>query len=269
MKGMLFLSRIAVTRGGADQGASPAATMRQAHWTQLAAAARPELEGLRFGNREVALKRIAAQFDINPQTLRRSLAALKFIENLDGGKFLKNVSLRSAPVAAIEHVARWYAYDRAAALRAAQRLSAGQYTVAALGAAEKAARAVARPAPIGRSLLHRCRLRVGPVLKAQFKALEFDRRTARASQEPSVDFRFRPLGSARWTVAAIILGPYRDARLYEIRLGDWIVRALGLRAIYQRVILVVPTAALKKACLKWMRANAIREGSFDIQVIPP
>jgi hypothetical protein len=241
----------------------------EAQWIRLALAARPRLDGLRFGNREVELKRLATEFGINPQTLRRSLAALKFIESLEGEKFLKGLSLRGAPVAAIEHLARWHAYDRAAALRAARQLSAGDYTVAALGAAEKAARAAAQPAPVGRAILHRCRLRVGPVLKAQFKTLEVDRRTTRASQEPLVDFRFRPPGAARWTVAAIILGPYRDARLYEIRLGDWIVRALGLGAIYERVILVVPTAALKKACLKWMQANGIADDAFAIQIIPP
>jgi hypothetical protein len=238
-------------------------------WSVLAAQARPKLEGLRFGSREEMLKRIAGEFGVNPQTLRRALAALKFAEELEGERFLKTLSLRSAPVAAIEHIARWCAYDRPAALRAARRLAAGEFTVAALGAAETAARAAARPVPIGRSLLHACRLRVGPVLRAQFKQLEMDRRPVRRGQEPSVDFRFRVPGASRWTVAAIIVGPYRDKSQYEIRLGDWIVKALGLGMIYDRVVLVVPTASLKSRSLKWMRANAIDDGAFDIQVISP
>ena len=241
----------------------------EAQWIRFAETARPRLEDLRFGQREEELKRSAAALGINPQTLRRALAALKFVESLEAEPFLKGLSLRAAPVAAIEHLARWHAYDRAAALRAARQLSAGDYTVAALGAAEQAARAAAQPAPMGRAILHRCRLRVGPVLMAQMKTLELDRRMARTGQEPSVDFRFRPPGVTRWTVAAIILGPYRDARQYEIKLADWIVRALGLRAIYERVILVVPTAPLKKACLKWMRLNGIAAEAFEIQVIPP
>jgi len=263
------MSRRAATSHRSEERNRPGDSARAAHWAKLAIAARPRLEGLRFGNREAGLKEVAAGFGVNPQTLRRALAALKFVESLDGEKFLKGLALRATPVAAIEHIARWHAYDRAAALRAARRLSAGDYTVAALGAAERAARAAARPAPIGRSILHRCRLRVGPVLKRQFSGFEFDRRSGRPSQEPSVDFRFRPPGAARWTIAAIILGPYRDARLYEIRLGDWIVRALGLSAIYERVILVVPAARLKQASLKWMRANGIGEDAFDIQIIPP
>jgi hypothetical protein len=229
--------------------------------------ARPKLEGLRFGDREMALKRIAGEFAVNPQTLRRALAALKFVELFEGERFLKGLSLRAAPVAAIEHLARWYAYDREAALRAARLLSAGRYTVAALGIAEKTARAVARPGGAGRSLLQACRLRVGPVLRKQFRQHETDPRAARRHDGPYVDFRFRPSGAPRWTIAAIIMGPYRDQRLYDSRLGDWIVKALGLKAIYPRVILVVPTPSIKRRCLAWLRANDLNEAAFEIQVI--
>jgi hypothetical protein len=229
--------------------------------------ARPKLEGLRFGDREMALKRIAGEFGVNPQTLRRALAALKFVEMFEGERFLKGLSLRAAPVAAIEHLARWYAYDRKAALRAARLVSEGRFTVAALGAAEKSARAVARPDGAGRSLLQGCRLRVGPVLRKQFRQYETDQRAARRQDEASVDFRFRPPGASRWTIAAIIMGPYRDQRLYDSRLGDWIVKALGLKAIYPRVILVVPTSSIKRRCLAWLRANDLDEAAFEIQVI--
>jgi hypothetical protein len=238
------------------------------HWTTLALKARPRLDGLRFGNRETALQEIAAETSINPQTLRRALAALKFVETLEGERFLKGLSLRNAPVAAIEHLARWHAYDRDAALRAARKLSQGEFTVAALGAAEKAARQAAQPDNVGRGLIQACRLRVGPVLRMQFKDFEMDENAARRSDEPSVEFRFRPVGTTRWTIAAIIMGPYRNERLYETRMSDWIVRALGLRSLYQRVILVVPKAAIRKRCLTWLNANGLVEDAFDIQIIP-
>jgi hypothetical protein len=237
------------------------------HWTQLAAVARAALAGVRFGHREVELRRLAAAFGVNPQTLRRALAALKFVETIEADRFLKKLSLRAAPVAAIEHLARWHAYDRESALRAARLLADRHYTVAALGAAERTARVAAHRDGIGRSLLHACRLRVGPVLRAQFKDHAFDEQTTRRSDEPSVDFRFRAPGAKSWTVAAIIMGPYRDQKLYETRLGDFIVRALGLGIIYPRIILVVPTAAVRKRCLVWMRGNGVREDAFDIQII--
>jgi hypothetical protein len=237
------------------------------HWTNVAIAARLRLDGVRFGHREVELRRFAGERSINPQTVRRALAALKFVETLEGERFLKGLSLRGVPVAAIEHLARWHAYDRAASLRAARLVADGQYTVAALGAAEKAARLASQPNGIGRSLLHGCRLRVGPVLKAQFKTYEMDSQTARRAQEPSVDFRFRPRGAKQWIVAAIIMGPYRDQKLYETRLGDFIVRALGLGMIYARVILVVPTASVKRQCLVWMKSNGVRDAAFEIQII--
>jgi hypothetical protein len=238
-------------------------------WSELAAAARPLLEGLRFGEREPALKRVAESHGVNPQSLRRALAALRFVESLEGQPFLKKLDLRAAPMAAIEHVARWHGYDRAAALRAARLLAEGQHTVASLGAAEAAARTESNASGIGRSLIHRCRARVGPVLLAQFKTYEMDQRTTRNSGEPSVDFRFRPKGAERWTVAAVIMGPYRDRARYELRLVDWLIRALGLSTIYERVILVAPTAAIKKRCLAWLDANGIKPGKFEIQVVTP
>jgi hypothetical protein len=253
------------TRGnGAPQ---PRANRR--HWSELATAARPQLEGLRFGERELALRRVADHHGVNPQTLRRALAALRFIEILESQRFLKKLGLRAAPMAAIEHVARWHAYDRAAALHAARLLADGRYTVAALGAAEATARIAARASGVGRSLIHRCRARVGPVLRSQFKACDIDERAGRRRDEPSVDFRFRPAGCERWTIAAIIMGPYRDRSRYELRLGDWIVKALGLCAIYERVILVVPTAAIKKRCIAWLETNGIRSTAFELQVVTP
>ena len=238
-------------------------------WSKLAEAARPHLEGLRFGERELALKRVAASHNVNPQSLRRALAALRFVATLESQPFLKKLDLRAAPMAAIEHVARWHGYDRAAALRAARLLAQGKHTVASLGAAEAAARTASRASGVGRSLIHRCRARVGPVLRAQFKGHDMDQRAARGRDEPSVDFRFRRMGATRWTIAAIIMGPYRDRSRYELRLADWTVRALGLAAIYDRVILVVPTAALKKRCLAWLDANGIRADAFELQVITP
>jgi hypothetical protein len=65
------------------------------------------------------------------------------------------------------------------------------------------------------------------------------------------------------------MGPYRDRSRYELQLGDWLVRALGLSAIYERVILVVPTGAIKKRCIAWLAANRIRPGAFEIRVITP
>jgi hypothetical protein len=257
-----------MTRARYRETASPA-RRRRSSWSELAAAARPKLDGLRFGEREAGLRRIAEAQGVNPQSLRRALAALRFIETLEANRFLKKLALRSAPMAAIEHLARWYGYDRAAALRAARLLADGKHTIASLGTAEAAARSTAQNRGFGRSLVRRCRMRVGPVLQAQFKNHDMDSRGARDRDEPSVDFRFRRTGTARWTIAAIIIGPYLDRNRREIRLGDWIVKSLGLSAIYEQVILVVPTAAIKKECLAWVRANDIRDPPFSLQIITP
>jgi hypothetical protein len=213
------------------------------------------------------LEGLANEFGVHPQTLRRALAAFKFIETIESEPFLKGLSLRKAPVAAIEHLARWHAYDGKAARRAARLLSQGKFTVASLGAAERAARIAARPEGIGRALLNDCRIRVGPVLRAQFPDLEMDDRAGRQKKEAYVDFRLRRPGAERWTIAALIMGPYRDQRLYDSRLADWMVKALGLTHLYPRVILVVPTKIVKRRSLQWLAANGIDKRPFEIEVI--
>ncbi len=239
------------------------------HWSVIAETARPELAQLRFGSRELGLKRVAAKFGISPQTLRRSLSALKFIEEVEGRRPGAKASLRSAPVAAVEHLSRWYAYDPDAAKEAARRLRRGQYTVAALEAAERAARAVSKPERVGQSLVSACRQRVGPVLRDRFPGMECDERGARGKYDPAVDFRFRPPGSAAWTVAALIMGPYRDQSLYNLRLDDWVVKALGLSLLYERVILVLPATALKRQCAAWLRAHRLTPANLELLVITP
>ena len=52
-------------------------------------------------------------------------------------------------------------------------------------------------------------------------------------------------------------------------IGDWVVRALGLAAIYDHVILVVPANPFRKRCLKWMQENGVNGDAFEIQVISP
>jgi len=239
------------------------------HWSTIAASARPQLEQLRFGSRELGLKRVAAEFGISPQTLRRSLSALKFIEQIEGRPSPARRSLRSAPVAAVEHLARWHAYDPAGATIAAQRVRRGLYTIAALEAAERAARAVSKPERVGRSLVSACRERVGPVLRKQLAGFECAAPGASRGNEPAVDFRFRRTGTRKWTIAAIIMGPYRDQSLYKLRLDDWVVKALGLSLLYERVMLVVPTATLKRQCTAWLRAHEVAPPNLDIPVITP
>jgi hypothetical protein len=239
------------------------------HWSVIAASARPQLEQLRFGSRELGLKRVAAEFGISPQTLRRSLSALKFIERIEGKQPPAKPSLRSAPVAAVEHIARWHAYDPAAATEAARRVRRGLYTIAALETAERAARAVSNPERVGRSLVSACRQRVGPVLRKQLAGFECDAREGRRRDEPAVDFRFRRPGSRDWTVAAIIMGPYRDQTLYKLRMDDWVIKALGLSLLYERVLLVVPTAALRRQCTAWLRAHKVAPANIEISVIKP
>ena len=247
---------------------SARANLARPTWSEMASMARPRLDGQRFGKRETELKRLASDFDVHPQTLRRALAALRFVETIEGEGFLKNLNLRSAPVAAIEHISRWYSYDPAAALRAARELSSGNYTVASLKSAELVARAAARTDGIGKSRFHGCRLRVGSVLQSQFETYEFET-PGRRNSGPAVDFQFRTEGTERWTHAAIILAPHRDRNLNEIRFGDWVVRALGLAAIYDHVILVVPANPFRKRCLKWMQENGVNGDAFEIQVISP
>jgi hypothetical protein len=57
--------------------------------------------------------------------------------------------------------------------------------------------------------------------------------------------------------------------LYKLRFDDWVVKALGLTLIYERVILVLPTAALKRQCTSWLRAHGIAPPNLELEVVTP
>lgn len=238
------------------------------HWSTVASAARPRLDRLRYGDRELGLKEIAAEFAVSAQTLRRWIAASRFIDDLKM-VFDDTDGLRRAPVATIEHISRWYAYDAQSALAAAQQLLQENLSVAAVGAAERQARKAGKSDGVGRSLVHACRQRVMPVLKAEMTGYEMETPRASHAYEPSVDFRFRRQGARKWSAVAVIMGPYRDRSLYEIRLGDWLVRVLGLSMIYDRVMLVVPTREIEQHCRRWLAANKLKPRVVEFRVIAP
>ena len=72
-------------------------------WVLEARAIRDQVAKLHHGDRELGLQKIAGK-DRNPQTLRRAISALEFLERLSKEKYSSATKLEAYPVAAIEYL---------------------------------------------------------------------------------------------------------------------------------------------------------------------
>lgn len=214
-------------------------------WYLTALAVRERLERLPRGKRELGITAIAKEHGINSaDTLRRYVAAAAFLE-----RFSKIVGQHapvfpaSTSVAAIELVARWFAYDQRAAVRAAYDLSRGFYSVVRLRSAERAARMALKAPRMGRSGAHLLRLRLKPkiedmVLRGAMHSYAYD--LPKQYEPTKIDFLFQSTANPNDRIAIIIFGPFSDERQYFYKEEDFLVRALGLSKSFGKVVGIVP-----------------------------
>jgi hypothetical protein len=215
-------------------------------WVLEARATRDQVAKLHHGNRELGLQKIAGE-NRNPQTLRRAISALEFLERLSKeAKYSSASRLEMYPVAAIEYLSRWYKRDAQGALRAADKLLRGDYDVKDLGKAESNSRK--------------------DVFEGAGKALETDYRTkvseriaeiVRSAAGPSLElFKSKLLGDPAGIpdfayrnskgilmAGVLIVGPYRDEDLYRRRAFEWLSKAYTLLNIFKLMFLVLPDNA--------------------------
>lgn len=214
-------------------------------WVLEARLAREKLANTPRGQKESELERIA--HPRNAQTLRRAIAAVEFLDKLKSETQFPVQQLESFPVAAIEHLLRWYNRDPTGALKAGAKLLRGEHTTDSLGKAERQTRKEIF-ASTGKALEADYRRGISDFVEqdalAKFSGRASPvkgRKLEKYGQEIRriVDFAFldryeRPL------IAYIVVGPYRDATLYQRRAFDWVAKANALLNIFQFVCLIIP-----------------------------
>jgi hypothetical protein len=214
-------------------------------WAIDAEKARPRAETLAYGEREAGIKNLAGELGLNPQTLRRSLSAIEFVEALAREADFPAEQLKSYPLAAVEYLNRWFRRDKRRALVAGKELLAGKYpNVEQLRQAEQDSRkdvfeSTGKALEIGYRRL--IKDRVTADVKTRHPDVEFHDVADPTKGPPlsMVDFAFAGADGTPW-VGVVIVGPYRDQSLYERRATDAVSRAFTLLRSFKYVDLVLP-----------------------------
>jgi hypothetical protein len=201
---------------------------------------------------------------LKASTLRRFLAALAFVERFENEVAEEYIdtarALRNAPVAAVELIARWSAYDFAAAVDTAVELVRGTHTVEKLRQLEQEARAKTSSNSLsGRQYAHQLRLRLRDWGQQHF-GNDYESTTIENDQPP-VDILYRRESDGRHA-GVMLFGPYRDYEMYEARKSEFLTLLVGVSTMFERVVAIVP-ASLSSDLWHWLAANGAARPNIE------
>lgn len=224
-------------------------------WYLRGEAAIDALANVEQGDRELMFASLASSRGISPQTLRREAATARFLGSLTKTHRELGNQLQAAPMAAVEHLMRWYRHDGVGAIEAAEKLAAGAHSVRSLQHAERAARDQGQGGgERGRSREAAYRDRLSKSLRAIGGAIEPFRTSYKIDEVP-FDFTWR---TRRVDVVVLIVGPYSDPTRYSSRRIDWCLRACWLARIAGRVLMVLPDAGFEAHYRGFLSAHGAR-----------
>ncbi|MBO1021295.1 hypothetical protein IPV08_15115 [Methylobacterium sp. SD274] len=234
----------------------------------MAAEAAPELRQLNHGQREQGFRVLAERFDVSPQTLRRAVAMLKFVERVESSQLMAGLNLRAVPLAGLEYIKKWNGYDAKGAAAAAKELVKGA-SVEAIAAGESEARARLSPTLRGRALAVGYRQYLAEYLSDILRLDEYISVKSKNNPwySPSVDCCFIKQNDADFSLAAIAMGPYESDVAYRRMLNYWMVRSAGLSRLFSKVILAVPTEEIAQLGADWLKQNNMLDGSIEVMQV--
>jgi hypothetical protein len=206
--------------------------------------------------------------DLKPSTLRRFLAALAFVERFENEVAEEYIdtarALRNVPVAAVELIGRWSAYDWAAAVDAAVELVKGTYTVEKLRQLEKEARSKTSSHFLsGRQYAHQLRLRLRSWGQQHFGS-DYELSKTIGRDEPPVDILYRRKSDGR-RAGLMIFGPYRDDNMYKVRKSEFLSLVLGVSLMFERVVAIVPDFGQRERdhYWRWLARNRVARPNVE------
>jgi hypothetical protein len=206
--------------------------------------------------------------DLKASTLRRFLAALVFVERFENEvEFIDTArALRNVPVAAVELIGRWSAYDFAAAIDAAVELVKGTYTVEKLRQLEKEARAKTSSNFLsGRRYAHQLRSRLHSWGQQHFGD-DYELSGTIENDQPPVDILYRRKSDGR-RAGMMLFGPYRNYKMYETRRTEFLTLVVGVSMMFERVVALVPASAGTSDLWQWLAANGVARPNIEFFVV--
>jgi len=221
-------------------------------WMDRARAAKKKLRKATHGQRESIL--LAVGGGLNPNTVRREIQALAFLDRLSKTNPELGLALKDASFGSVEVLARWSSFDERGAFLAAKKLAIGDYSLKSLKSAMQAARRQ-YAAPTRKEFLRE----VERSISGSVSALLGGRLTA--ADIPSKRLGGPPIDLLLWrtlegvpaqSVAAIVVGPYRSGALYSKRRHDELWRAMGMAWKFDHVIVVLPSPGNVEEYQRWL-----------------
>ena len=243
------------------------------NWRDEARKAILELRGVGHGTREAEMQTIARQLNGHTDTsaLRRAIAAYEFLDNLRISKPASYAQLDGAPLSIVEMIARWFAFDPSAALKAADDWANGKGNVRSIGKAMQASRPTGYAGRSGIALGRAYVTAAKPVVLDAVERLigrdviPTDISIREEATGQTLDFVFVVPDGGDMTIAVVVVGPYSNRKLYGSRAGDWVTKAFGLAWLFERVVLALPFVealpAFEKKIAAVNRAFARTSGS--------
>jgi hypothetical protein len=226
-------------------------------WMERARSAMGELRNAKHGQREAILSAIGDGINLN--TVRREIKALAFLDGLKKTDLEISRRLETSPFGAIELLARWSSFDSRGALEAAKKLASGEHSLRSLKSAMLAAKrryAIPTRNEFLRGIEPSIRKQIRMVLGGSLVAAETP---SRRSGKPPIDllFQLTRAGAPAQSVAAVIVGPYRNAALYSKRRHDELWRAMGMAWTFDHVIVILPAPGSVIEYQRWLADYAI------------
>jgi hypothetical protein len=236
-------------------------------WKERAREARNKLRHAKHGEREAVLRELSG--DNDPNTLRRAIFALGYLDDLKKTNPSVWESLEDVSLSLTELLARWNSFDPKGATEAAVKVTAGHYTVVDLvkdlQAAKIGVSAKSESLPYREQIKSTARQAVEEILGGNISLPEIG--IKESDDDRPLDFKFlRTEGQPPKfeTVAGLIVGPYQSESLYRKRRHDWLERSLGLAWFYDHVFIFLPLASEIKSYQEWIKRAQERSKQVEL-----
>ncbi|WP_456861749.1 hypothetical protein [Bradyrhizobium sp. USDA 4503] len=206
----------------------------------------------KHGEREEVLAKVDRSVDLN--TIRREIKGLTFLDTLGEKDSKLCAHLQASSFNVIEVLARWYDFDQRGAVRAAAKVASDGYSWASLQLAMRQAKKQLK-VPTRETSIAQAKPEIVRQIHLIFgSAITLTAMSRPKANLPPVDLLLSITRSEGYSesVAALIVGPYRNATIYSKRRRDELLRAMGLAWIYDHIILVLPTAANLPEYKHWL-----------------
>jgi hypothetical protein len=242
-------------------------------WAQVAELVRQERRSSPNKSLTEAFRSVSARWvdfglpETKERTIRSWITALESIERIEDDTDDEYVDyvrrLRSAPVAAVELIARWNRYDHPKSLKAARVIVGGRWSVDQLRKAEENARKESKNAVYGRQYAHRLGVQVRDWAELHLNPA-FQRINVRLNDDPA-DFLFARSSKPDAHAAVLIFGPYTNEKEYESRFGSFMGIVAGLASYCERVVAIVPDRGARY--WRWLLQRQLQGAGIEFYAV--